>query len=386
MPQSAYFAVMSRLYLDYVSTTPVDPLVLEAMLPWFSEQFGNAASTTHAYGWQAAEAVKMAREQVATSIGAEAGEVIFTSGATESINLALRGTARIWKDKGCHIISVVTEHKAVLDTLRDLEEEGAITTTLLPVDRSGRIDLQELEAAFRDNTRLVCVMLANNETGTLQDTAAIGRLCKERSVTFFSDTTQAIGKVRLDVREHGMGMCCLSAHKFYGPKGVGALYVSRKDPRVQLLPEITGGGHEKGLRSGTLNVPGIVGMGKAAQLAGERMWDDTLHLSKMRTLLEQGLQHYCKVTINGDIRNRLPNTTNVTFPDLRSELFMKNHPDIAVSAGSACTSALMEPSHVLTAMGIRKEEVERSVRFSVGRSTTQEQLMNFFETLNQRKS
>jgi cysteine desulfurase len=376
---------MSNLYLDYNSTTPVDLTVLEQMMPWFSDQFGNAASHTHAYGWQAAEAVKIAREQVAALIAAEPGEIVFTSGATESINLALRGLARAWRGQGCHIISVSTEHKAVLDTLKDMEADQ-VSYTLLPVDRVGRIDLYQLEKSILPETRMICVMMANNETGTLQDTEAIGKICRERKIIFFSDTTQAIGKIRVNVHEIGFGMCCLSAHKFYGPKGVGALYISRKDPRVTLQPIITGGGHERGLRSGTLNVPGIVGMGAAAKLAQERQWDDAQELSRLRVLLEQGLQHYCNVTINGDIRNRLPNTTNVTFPNMRADALMKKFPQVAMSAGSACTSALQEPSHVLTAMGIRKEACEQSVRFSVGRNTTQDSIMQLFETLNQRKS
>ncbi|MBL7922588.1 MAG: cysteine desulfurase [Bacteroidia bacterium] len=365
---------MQTIYLDYNSTTPVDPLVLETMLPFFTEKFGNAASRTHRYGWTAEAVVEKARGQVAGMIGAEPAEIIFTSGATESLNLALRGAMEAYRSKGRHLVVCAAEHKAVLDTARDLAFSG-VETSVLGVDHEGIIDLQELEKLIREDTVLVAVMQANNETGVIQDAEAIGRLCRERGTLFLSDSTQAAGKIRVDVQEQRMDLCSLSAHKLYGPKGVGALYVRRKNPRVKLLAEISGGGHEQGLRSGTLNVPGIVGFGEACQLAAERLWEYGTHTSRWRTFLEQQLTVERKHGfINGSIRSRLPNTSNLCFPGMRSEHLIKALPEIAMSMGSACTSALPQPSHVLQSMGRKDDEIFSSVRISIGKDTTEAEI------------
>ncbi len=371
----SHLCSMSSLYLDYNSTTPVDDNVLEAMLPYFSEKFGNAASATHAFGWTAAAVTERARLQVAEMIGAEPSEIIFTSGATESLNLAIRGVMEAHRQKGKHLIVCATEHKAVLDTVKDLaSKDNDIAFTLLQVDREGRVDPGELERAIRKDTVLAAVMMANNETGVLQDSGLIGEICRENKVIHLSDTTQAIGKVRVDVQEHKLDLCTLSAHKLYGPKGVGALYIRRKHPRVKLVAEITGGGHENGLRSGTLNVPGIVGLGEACRLASGRLWDYGIHVSRLRTLLEQQLTRDQRGYINGSIRHRLPNTSNICFQGIRSAAFIKALPDIALSTGSACTSALAGPSHVLKAMGLSDDETAGSIRFSIGKDTTEEQI------------
>lgn len=364
---------MASIFLDYNSTTPVDPLVLEAMLPCFSEHFGNAASHTHAPGWVAAALVEKARQEVAGLINASPEEIIFTSGATEAINLAMRGVLEVYAVKGRHVLLAATEHKAVLDTAADLRHHGAVTEEI-PVNREGLIDLQVLEQKIRHDTVLVCVMMANNETGTVQPVEEIARLCRSRDVLFCCDTTQSIGKTRVDVQELGLPLCTLSAHKYYGPKGIGALYVRRREPRVKLAAEITGGGHERGLRSGTLNVPGIVGMGAASRLAGERTWDDAMHTSRWRTILEQALTENGRGWINGSVRARLPNTTNLTFPGISAARLIKVLPDIALSMGSACSSALPQPSHVLKAMGLTDEEVFSSVRISLGRNTTEAEI------------
>lgn len=365
---------MSLIYLDYNSTTPVDPIVLEAMLPWFTERFGNASSHSHLAGFEAKAAVELARQQTADAIGCEPSEIVFTSGATEAINIAIRGTFKAYKGEGRHIISVKTEHKAVLDTLEDLKSEGA-EITLLDVDREGRIALDALKNAVRKDTILVCVMLANNETGTLQDTEAIGRFCEEKKIAFFSDTTQAFGKIRVNVKDHRFSLACISAHKFYGPKGVGALYVSRKNPRAVVSPVFTGGGQENGLRSGTYNVPGIVGLGAAIKLANEGLWDYAINTSRLRTIVEQYLELYCKSRINGSMKDRLPNTCNILIPGIKSERLIKHLTDVGISTGSACTSAISEPSHVLKAMGLTNEEAEASIRVSIGKNNTQEEIL-----------
>lgn len=358
-------------YFDYNATTPVDKQVLDAMLPFFSEQFGNAASTTHAFGWYAQGAVEKAREQVAAFIGAEPTEIVWTSGATESINLALKGVFEAYRSKGNHIITCVTEHKAVLDTCAYLEEQGA-EITYLPVDREGRIDLEQLANSIGPKTILVALMAANNETGVLHDLEAIGTICRDKEVLFFSDTTQRAGKLPIDVQDMKLDLCCLSAHKLYGPKGAGALYVRRKGPRVNLIPVIHGGGHEQGRRSGTLNVPGIVGLGKACEIAAAEFWDNNGHISKVRAHLEHQLLDIPGLMINGSTRHRLYNTSNLYFPILKdgSKVFshLKNH--YAVSLGSACTSALAEPSHVLKAMQLSQTESENSIRFSFGKGNT----------------
>ena len=364
---------MSPIYLDHNSTTPVDPQVLDAMLPYFSGQFGNASSRTHAYGWVAAEAVETARREVAELLHAEPNEIIFTSGATESLNLAIRGVAAAYAVKGRHMVICSTEHKAVLDTVADLSSSG-ITADILPVDRSGLIDLSLLEKSIREDTILVAVMMSNNETGVIQPTEAISKICRDKQTIFLSDTTQAAGKMRIDVQDNGPDLCTLSAHKIYGPKGVGALYIRRKDPRVKLIAEITGGGHERGLRSGTLNVPGIVGLGAAARLANEQLWDYGIHTSRWRTILEQQLTEDGKGTINGSIKSRLPNTTNITFPGIKAERLIHQLSDIAFSMGSACTSTLPTPSHVLKAMGLSDEEIQSSIRLSIGKNTTEAEI------------
>ena len=361
------------MYFDFNSTTPVVPQVMEAMLPWFSERFGNAGSTTHFIGRDAADAVDEARQSIADFLGCESAEIIFTSGATEAINLALRGAMKAYESVGRHFITVSTEHKAVLDTAAALVKDGG-GCTILSVDAFGRIDLQQLEEAIRKDTVLVSVMMANNETGVLQDVEEIGRICKEKNVLFFSDTTQAAGKMMLNVKEAQMSMACISAHKIYGPKGIGALYVSRKSPRVQLQEQITGGGQERGLRSGTLNVPGIVGLGAACKRAMLSSWEENGRISSLRTIFEQLLEQSCAAKIHGSIRYRLPNTTNLRIPGVKAAKLITAVPMIVFSTGSACTSALPEPSHVLTAMGIPKEQVEESFRLSLGKSTTREEV------------
>jgi cysteine desulfurase len=364
---------MAVIYLDNNSTTPLDPRVIEAMMPWLTQKFGNAGSRTHQYGLESAALIDMARMQTAEFLNCEPSEIIFTSGATESINLALRGAMHAYRNSGRHLITVATEHKAVLDTVDSLIKEGC-TATILSVDRSGKIDLEEFKNAIRKDTVLATVMMANNETGVIQDVDAIGKICRDKNILFFSDTTQAAGKVKVDVKASGMAMACISAHKIYGPKGVGALYVSRKSPRVQLTPVLTGGGQERGLRSGTLNVPGIAGLGSACEIASQEWWDDGIRLSKMRTALEQSLQETFNARINGDMRDRLPNTSNLHFPGIKAEGLITMLPRLAFSTGSACTSALPEPSHVLTAMGMESSAVKECVRLSIGRFTTPEEI------------
>ncbi len=361
------------VYLDHNATTAVDPLVLEKMLPYFKVKFGNPASKTHAFGWVAEEAVKMAREQVAGLLGAEPGEVIFTSGATEAVNLALKGYYEIHQGRGRHIISVQTEHPAVLDTLAYLESRGA-RITLLPVDREGLLDPRQLERAISPETIIICVMAANNETGVMQPLDWIGELAQTRGILFFCDATQAAGKSRLAVNEMKAGMLCLSAHKLYGPKGTGALVVKRRQPKVNLMPLIHGGGHELGLRSGTLNVPGIVGMGEACRLATAGWWDHMALLSGWRTSFEQQVMKAGDVFINGSTRYRLPNTSNLLIRGVLAADLIRNLPELAFSAGSACSSARPSPSPVLTAMGLTRSEAGCSVRFSLGKDNTREEI------------
>ncbi len=365
---------MESIYLDYNSTTPVDPKVLEAMLPYFTQHFGNAASSTHAWGWTASAVVERAREQVAQLIGAEPNEIIFTSGSTEALNLAIRGVAQAYSSVGKHMVVCATEHKATLDTVQDLTKAG-IEYGVIGVDREGRIDLIELQKLLRDDTILVAVMMANNETGVIQDCEEIGRICREKKIIFLSDTTQAVGKMRVNVDEQSLDLCTLSAHKMYGPKGIGALYVRRKNPRVSLHSQITGGGHERGLRSGTLNVPALVGFGKACELANEGGWDYGIHTSRWRTFLEQQLTiELGHGFINGSIKSRLPNTSNICFPKIKSEQLIKALPNIGMSMGSACTSAIPQPSHVLKAMGLSEQEIYSSVRISIGKNTSEEEI------------
>ncbi len=360
------------IYLDNNATTPTDPRVVEAMLPFFYENPGNAASRNHPYGWVAEEAVDYAREQIANLIEVDSKEIIFTSGATESDNLGLKGVFEMYRRKGNHIITVKTEHKAILDTCDHLEKLGA-EITYLDVDSQGLIDLGELEAAIKPTTILVSVMWANNETGTIQDMKAIGDICAKHGVLFMSDATQAVGKIPVHPKEVGVHIMAFTSHKMYGPKGVGALYVSRKNPRVKLTAQMDGGGHERGMRSGTLNVPGIVGFGKAAEIAKKEMPQEMERLSKLRDKLETELLKLEEVYLNGAKHSRMPHVTNLSFKHVEGEgLMMTFNQNIAVSSGSACTSASLEPSYVLVALGLGDDLAHSSIRFSLGRFTTEE--------------
>lgn len=370
----------TAIYLDYNATTPVDKRVLETMLPYFSEKFGNASSKTHGFGWIAEDAVDTARKQVANLIGCSTQEIVFTSGATEAINLAIKGVWDNYQHKGKHIITVKTEHKAVLDTCKALEKKGA-EITYLSVDRDGIIDLDELKNVLRKDTILVSVMYVNNETGVIQPISKIAELVHNNNSIFMCDGTQAVGKINCNVDEEGIDLLCLSAHKMYGPKGIGALYVRRKNPRVTLAQQIDGGGHERGLRSGTLNVPGIVGLGKACELAKEEMWDDAVRISRLRTILEQKLCDLEDVFVNGSIKNRLFNVSNLTFKGVRAETLIKQFPTIAIAMGSACSSAIAEPSHVLKSMGLSDDEAYSSVRFSLGKYTSKEEIDEVVQTI-----
>ncbi len=361
-----------HIYLDNNATTPTDPRVVEAMLPYFYEHPGNAASRNHPFGWAAEEAVDYAREQVANLLEVDPKEIIFTSGATESDNLAIKGVFEMYRRKGNHIITVKTEHKAVLDTCDHLEKLGA-EVTYLDVDSQGLVNLTDLEAAIKPTTILVSVMWANNETGTIQDMKAIGDICAKHGVLFMSDATQAVGKIPVKPKEVGVHIMAFTAHKMYGPKGVGALYVSRKNPRVKLTAQMDGGGHERGMRSGTLNVPGIVGLGKAAEIAKNEMAQDAERLSKLRDKLETELMKLEEVYLNGAPHSRMPHVTNLSFKHVEGEgLMMTFNQNIAVSSGSACTSASLEPSYVLVALGLGDDLAHSSIRFSLGRFTTEE--------------
>jgi cysteine desulfurase len=362
------------VYLDNNSTTRVDPRVVDVMLPWFSEHYGNASSRHHSFGWKADEAVVIARGQVAKLIGADPREIVFTSGATESDNLAFKGVSAIYRQRGDHIVSVATEHKAVLDVCKRLQRDG-LRVTLLPVDRFGQVAVDDVAAAVTSQTILVSVMAANNEIGTLQPIADIGKLCKARGVLFHTDAVQAAGKVPLDVQAMGIDLMSLSAHKMYGPKGVGALFVRRRDPHVRIEPLLDGGGHERGMRSGTLNVPGIVGFGKACELAGAAMPDEAAQTRALRELLRQGLMERLDgVTLNGHPTQRLPGNLNVSFAGVQGEALMVSMRQIAVSSGSACTSANPEPSYVLKALGVDDELAHASIRFGIGRFNTPEEI------------
>ena len=368
-------------YLDYNATTPVDERVLAEMLPFFSKHFGNAHSSTHEFGWYANGAIEKARQQVANLIEAESSEIIFTSGATEGINMALKGIFEAYKSKGNHIITTQTEHKAVLDTCDYLKELGA-EITYLKVDREGRIDLDELKASFTSKTILVSIIAANNETGVLQDLEKISEMTHQHETLFFSDTTQLAGKLPIDVNDMGIDVCCISGHKLFAPKGVGALYVRRKNPRVNLIPLFHGGSQEHGKRSGTLNVPSIVGLGKACEIAKADFWENNAHISKIRGYLEHQLLEVPELRINGSTRYRLYNTANIYFPKLKNgdRIFSHLKSKYAVSLGSACTSATTETSHVLKAMGLSKEEAENCIRFSLSAYNTKEEmegLVNF---------
>jgi cysteine desulfurase len=359
------------IYMDNHATTRVDPRVLEAMLPYFSDTFGNAASRNHEFGWVAEQAVEQAREQIAKLIGATAKEIIFTSGATESDNLAIKGVAEMYREKGDHIITQATEHKAVLDTCKRLEKQG-FRVTYLPVQKDGRIDLEDLKRAIDAKTILVSIMHANNEIGVLQPVREIGQLCHERGVLFHTDAVQSVGKVPFNVIEDHIDLASISAHKIYGPKGVGALYVRRKNPRVQLVAQIDGGGHERGMRSGTLNVTGIVGLGKACEIAMRELPEETAKLTHLRDRLKQQiLSNLDEVYVNGSMEHRVPGNLNISFAYVEGESLLMGINDIAVSSGSACTSATLEPSYVLKALGTGDDLAHSSIRFGIGRFNTQ---------------
>ena len=367
-------AVKLPIYLDNHATTPVDPRVLETMLPYFTETFGNAASRNHEFGWKAEEGVERGREQVAKVVGATPKEIIWTSGATESDNLAIKGVAEMYREKGNHIITEVTEHKAVLDTCKRLEKYG-FEVTYLPVQKDGRVDLGELRKAITERTILITIMYANNEIGVVQPIAEIGAIAKEKGVFFHVDGVQAVGKIPVDVMKDNIDLLAMSGHKIYGPKGVGALYVRRRNPRVQLAPLIDGGGHERGMRSGTLNVTGIVGLGKACELCQEEMATESVRMRGLRDRLRESIfSQLDEVFVNGSMTHRLPNNLNISFAYVEGESMLMGINDIAVSSGSACTSATLEPSYVLKALGVGEDLAHTSIRFGLGRFNTEEEV------------
>ncbi|MDX1980219.1 MAG: IscS subfamily cysteine desulfurase [Bryobacteraceae bacterium] len=371
---SEHKPIQFPIYMDYHATTPLDPRVLEAMTPYLTNKFGNAASRNHAFGWEAEEAVEKGRKQIADLIGATSKEIIFTSGATESINLAIKGVAEMYAEKGNHIITAATEHKATLDTCKRLEKHGC-RVTYLPVMQSGLVDLDMLRESITDKTILVSIMYANNEIGVVQPVAEIGRLCKEKGVLFHVDAVQAVGKIPVNVIRDNVDLLSISGHKLYGPKGVGALYVRRKSPRVQLTCQIDGGGHERGMRSGTLNVPGIVGLGEACAIAQKEMAEEARRLSHLRDKLKNKLEaELDEVYVNGSMEFRLPHNLNISFAYVEGESLLMGINDVAVSSGSACTSATLEPSYVLKALGAGDDLAHSSIRFGLGRFTTEEEV------------
>lgn len=361
------------IYLDNNATTKMDPRVLEAMLPYFSDNFGNAASRNHKFGWEAEDAVDLAREQIASLIGASSKEIIFTSGATESDNLAIKGVYEMYARKGNHIITVNTEHKAVLDACKHVEKLGGEVTYLEP-NREGLIDLKELEAAITDKTVLISIMYANNEIGVIQPVREIGEMARKHNVVFHTDATQAVGKVPVDVNDDNIDLLSMTAHKMYGPKGVGALYVRRRNPRIKVTAQIDGGGHERGMRSGTLNVPGIVGFGKACDICAEELPEEMKRLAELRDYLERELLTIEESYVNGSVEHRLPGVTNISFKYVEGEGLMMGVKDLAVSSGSACTSASLEPSYVLKNLGLDDELAHSSLRFGLSRYTTKEEI------------
>ena len=365
-------AIKTPIYLDYAATTPVDQRVAEKMIPYLTETFGNPASNSHAFGWEAEEAVEKARADIAALINADPKEIVFTSGATESDNLAIKGAANFYKTKGKHLITVKTEHKAVLDTMRELERQG-FEVTYLGVQENGLIDLEELKAAIRDDTILISVMWVNNEIGVVQDIPAIGAICRERKIIFHVDAAQACGKVPVDVEAAKIDLLSMSGHKVYGPKGIGALYVRRK-PRVRLEAQMHGGGHERGFRSGTLPTHQIVGMGEAFRIAKEELEQDMAHYRKLRDIFLKGIEGIEEVYINGDLEHRAPNNLNVSFNFVEGESLIMAVKELAVSSGSACTSASLEPSYVLRALGRNDELAHSSLRITFGRMTTEEEV------------
>lgn len=383
MKQLQIFTMKSKLiYLDNSATTPCDARVVEAMLPYFSEQYGNAASRNHPLGWVAEEAVDYAREQIAQLIHADPKEIIFTSGATESNNLAIKGVYEMYAQKGNHIITVETEHKAVLDTCKNLEKHGA-EITYLKVNKDGMLDTEILQKAIKASTILVSVMYANNEIGVIQNIKEISRICAAHDVLFMTDATQAVGKIPIDVHADGIHLMSFSAHKMYGPKGVGALYIRRKNPRVKVVAQMDGGGHERGMRSGTLNVPGIVGFGKAAELCRLEMESEQKRIALLRNKLQTELTKLEETVVNGNQENRLPNITNISFKHVEGEgLMMGFNKMIAVSSGSACTSASLEPSYVLKALGLGDDLAHSSIRFSLGRFTEESDIDNAIDLVS----
>ena len=367
-------AIKLPIYMDNHATTPVDPRVVEAMLPFFNQKFGNAASRNHEFGWLAEEAVENARGQIARLINATPKEIVITSGATESTNLAIKGVAEMYREKGNHIITQVTEHKATLDTCKRLEKYG-YEVTYLPVHKDGRINLDELRRAITPKTILISIMYANNEIGVVQPIAEIGKIAKEKGVFFHVDAVQAVGKVPVDVQADGIDLMSISAHKIYGPKGVGALYVRRKNPRVQLSAIIDGGGHERGMRSGTLNVPGIVGLGKACEICQQEMAAESQKLRRLREKLTHSIMSRQDETfINGSMEHRLPGNLNISFAFVEGESLLMALKDVAVSSGSACTSASLEPSYVLRSLGVGDELAHTSIRFGIGRFNTEAEI------------
>lgn len=363
------------IFLDNHSTTPMDPRVLEAMLPYFVEKFGNAASRNHAFGWEAEEAVERARKQIAKLIKADSKEIVFTSGATESDNLALKGVLEMYKEKGTHIITSSTEHRAVLDTAKSLEAKGLATITYLPVDKQGMVNPQDVRNAITDKTILISVMLANNEIGTINPISEIGKIAKEKGVLFHCDATQGVGKIPVDVQSMGIDLMSFSAHKIYGPKGIGALYVRKKNPRVRIAAQMDGGGHERGMRSGTLPVPLIVGFGKACEISEQEMEKESIRLAAMRDRLQDGIMAALEESyLNGHPTNRLPGNLNISFAYVEGESLLMGMKEIALSSGSACTSATLEPSYVLRALGVGTELAHSSIRFGLGRFNTDEEI------------
>ena len=362
------------IYMDNHATTPLDPRALEAMMPYLTDKFGNAASRNHQFGWDAEQAVEEARRQIAALIGADPREIVFTSGATESNNLALKGVAAMYREKGNHILTAVTEHKAILDSCKHLEKDGC-HVTFLPVTDKGFVDLDDLRRAITDKTILISIMTANNEIGVVQDIKEIGRIARERGVLFHTDAVQAVGKIPFNVNDMNVDLASLTAHKMYGPKGVGALYVRRRNPRVLLTPMIDGGGHERGMRSGTLNVPGIVGFGEAARIAREGLVEESAEMLRLRERLRHTFERELdEVYINGDLERRLPGNLNMSFAYVEGESLLMGINDIAVSSGSACTSASLEPSYVLKALGVGEDLAHTSIRFGIGRFNTEEEV------------
>jgi len=363
------------IYMDYQSTTPMDPRVLDAMLPYFTDHFGHPASRNHSFGWEAEQAVDTARGQVAELIGSTPKEIIFTSGATEAINLAFKGVQEMYGEKGRHMVVSAIDSRPVQDVVKRLAREKGVELTEVPVDKEGVVSPDDIKAAIRPDTILVSVMMANNEIGTVQDMAAIGKVCKEAGVIFFTDASEAVGKVPVDVQAMGIDLLALAAHKMYGPKGEGALFVRRKGPRVRLSPQIDGGGHERGMRSGTVNVPGVVGLGKACELCREVMPDEARRIAALRDRLQDGiLAASDEVHVNGSRTRRLPHNLNLSFAYIEGESMLMGLHEVALSSGSACTTSTLEPSYVIRALGVSEDLAHSSIRFSLGRFTTEEEV------------